>query len=146
MVDHATTLVIDASVWIAAARPREPDHAVSRRFVAASLASPVRVVMPVLTRLEIGCALARRLGHDVAARFLAEVDALPVLHRDAPDAGLLGAALTIGMHARLRSLDACMAAAALAENATLVTWDRELVERAGAITPTTWMDALDTSA
>lgn len=48
-------------------------------------------------------------------------------------------ALQIGASRRLRGADSYSAAVAVRENAPLITWDLELVERAGGQTPTQWL-------
>jgi predicted nucleic acid-binding protein len=102
----------------------------------------VEVVLPALTRIEIGCASARRHGHVASTQALAALDELPVRHGGVADAAVLEAALHIGTRARLRTLDAILAATAITERATLVTWDRELLERAVGVTPGQWLEAM----
>jgi predicted nucleic acid-binding protein len=48
-------------------------------------------------------------------------------------------AITLGTQSFLRSADAIYAALTDQLGATLVAWDDELVQRAGAMTPTTWL-------
>ena len=50
------------------------------------------------------------------------------------------AAATLGAERFLRGADAVYAATAEATDGRLVSWDREQVERAGAITPQAWLD------
>jgi predicted nucleic acid-binding protein len=56
-----TVLVIDASVWAAAADATDPFSDASRRFLEAVAAAPLPIALPALARIEVACALARRL-------------------------------------------------------------------------------------
>ena len=50
-------------------------------------------------------------------------------------------ALRLGTRQVLRGADALYAATALLTGTQLISWDNELVRRAGALTPTAWLDA-----
>jgi predicted nucleic acid-binding protein len=59
-------LVLDASVAVAAARPSEPFHAISRARVARVLAGDDEIVVPAIFPIEVGASLAR-VGEPTAA-------------------------------------------------------------------------------
>jgi predicted nucleic acid-binding protein len=135
-----TLLVVDASVWVAAADTTDPFTDASRQFLAAVAERHIAIAVPELATLELVCALARRLrnaeqGRALGASAIAALDAQ--VH--AVDAALIADAVALGTAAFLRATDALYAALALRLGAPLVAWDRELVERAGAVTPVTWM-------
>lgn len=50
-------------------------------------------------------------------------------------------AIRLGTHRYLRGADALYAATAHLTGTQLISWDNELVQRAGALTPTAWLDA-----
>lgn len=52
---------------------------------------------------------------------------------------LLRQAISIGPRLLLRGADALYAATAVLYSADLVSWDNELVQRAGAVTPADWL-------
>ena len=54
---------------------------------------------------------------------------------------LLVLAGELGVRNRVRGADALYVAAAVLSGAPLVSWDQELVNRAGAVTPTDWLSA-----
>jgi predicted nucleic acid-binding protein len=54
------------------------------------------------------------------------------------DITLIDGALTCGTRCLLRGANAIYAAAAASTGTTLVTWDNELIERAGGVTPSDW--------
>lgn len=56
------------------------------------------------------------------------------------DDNLLQEAWRTGTNQRLRGADALYAATAQMSGAQLISWDNELVQRVGAITPTVWLD------
>ncbi len=135
-------LTVDASVWVAAADPRDHFHGESEMFLAAAEQQGVRIVLPAFARVEVACALARKLGSQTQARRLAEhVLALNVVVDVPVDADLLESALQRGTSSYLRGADALYAATAQLTGAQLISWDNELVQRAGALTPTAWLDA-----
>lgn len=137
-----TDLTVDASVWVAAADPRDAFHAESETFLAAIEPQGLRVVVPAFTRIEVACALARKLQSPAQGRRLSEqVMALSVIVYVPVDDNLLQEAWRTGTDQRLRGADALYAATAQMSGAQLISWDNELVERAGAITPTIWLDA-----
>jgi predicted nucleic acid-binding protein len=52
-------LVLDASVAVAASRPNEPSHAVSRARITRVLAGHDEIVVPAIFPIEVGASLAR---------------------------------------------------------------------------------------
>jgi predicted nucleic acid-binding protein len=135
-------LTVDASVWIAAADPRDAFHAESETFLAAIEPQGFRVVVPTFTRIEVACALARKLQSAALGRRLSEqVMTLSVIMYVPVDDNLLQEALRTGTNQRLRGADALYAATVRVSGAQLISWDNELVQRIGAITPTGWLDA-----
>ena len=138
----ASDLTVDASVWIAAADPSDVFHMDSRGFLSAVGHGRARLVVPAFAVVEVACALARKLRDPALANQLtqqilppSEVTYIPV------DSVLLTAALRRGSAAFLRGADALYAATAQLTGSTLVSWDRELIQRAGAVSPTDWLAA-----
>jgi len=133
-------LTVDANVWIAAADPGDEFHAVSREFLLGVARQELRIFLPAFARIEIACALARRRRSTAAGQMLA--DALvesPYVVPVAMDTRFLAQALQIGTRALLRGADALYVATAELNQARLVTWDAELLQRAAAITPGDWL-------
>jgi len=134
-------LVIDASVWVAAFDPSEVDHAASVAFLREVEGSGTALVIPAFGIVEMGCAIARRTGSramaEQAIRIMVSNTRLSVapIHDE-----MLTLALDIGIGRRLRGADAVHAAAAAHIGGQLITWDRELLERADALTPAAWSD------
>jgi predicted nucleic acid-binding protein len=127
------TLVIDAGIWVAAADASDALAGPSRAFLAAVARRRLPVSLPAIARLEVACALARRLRD--AARGRALADALvrgPMVRERALDPALLARALDEGTAGFLRGAD---------EEGELVSWDAELGERAAARTPESWLSA-----
>jgi predicted nucleic acid-binding protein len=133
-------LTLDANVWVSALDPRDAFHAKSAAFL--DLISRQRLALhaPAIVVLEVNCALARRLRRvgpaDEAARWLR---AHPMLTLLAVDDVLLEGALVIGRERGLRGMDALYAATAALMAAPLISWDAELIQRAGAKSPAAWM-------
>lgn len=103
------------------------------------LASNVPFYSPEFAVVEIACAVARRhrdgQAGRVAARLLRRNPRLQLIDT----LRLLPIAEEVGCRVFLRGADALYAAAAQATGTPLVTWDREMIERAGALTPEQWL-------
>jgi predicted nucleic acid-binding protein len=132
------SLVVDVNVWVAARDATDRSHDESGAFLRAISRRGLALRAPAILILEVACALARRfgdaaVGHDVA-------DALaknPGMKLEPLTGALLSQALHLGTTCRLRNADAMHA------GDTLVTWDAELIDRAGAVTPAVWLAEQD---
>lgn len=133
-------LTVDASVWVAALDLGDPANVDSRRFLEAVRDRGISLLGPAILLVETACALARRM--DDADRALAAVNTLrelPALRLFQHEPALDEEAARIGARQRLRGADSFYAAIAMRENAPLITWDREMAERAGGQTPAEWL-------
>lgn len=130
-------------MWVAAADRRDQFSGPSRSFLEALAKHRVRVAVPAIARLEVACALARRLQDAERARALADrLRRHPLIAEYRLDASLMSRAVELGTSAFLRGADALYAAVARLEGAELVSWDAVLSERAGARTSTEWLAAM----
>jgi predicted nucleic acid-binding protein len=137
-----TDVTVDASVWIAAADPSDLFHQESRAFLAATRRTGVPIVIPMFAVVEVACALSRRRRDAVTGRRLADgLLRLAAVAQIPMDTALLVIALRRGSDQFLRGADALYAATAHRTGSTLISWDQELVRRAGAISPTDWLAA-----
>ena len=135
-------LTVDASVWIAAADPSDVFHSESQRFLSAVGDGRARLIVPAFAVVEVACALARKLRDPVLANQLTQAMLPPSAVTYVPvDSPLLATALHRGSAAFLRGADALYAATAQLTGSTLVSWDRELIQRVGAVSPTDWLAA-----
>lgn len=88
----------------------------------------------------MACALARRAGDSAVGAVVEQrLRAHPALVLHALDDHFLEAAREFGVRRLLRGADALYAVTAQLLDAPLVSWDDELVQRAGAFTPDTWL-------
>ncbi len=129
-------ITVDASVWVAAFDPRDRFHDASETFLREHARRGTRLHAPAIVVLETGCAIARRArnpasGEAAAARLRSH----PALDLHPVDATLLSAARKLGTKLLLKSADSLYVAVADLRGAPLVTWDEEVVRRAGARTP-----------
>jgi predicted nucleic acid-binding protein len=136
-----TQLAIDASVIVAFALDTDEFHGESARFLDRVIDRRVRLVSPGLLLIESACAIARRTGSESLAR---AATATLLKHErlllDTPESTeRLMETIDIGLRTGLKGADAIYAATAERHEVPLVSWDRELLARAGAITPTDWM-------
>lgn len=129
-------LVIDASVWVSAADRTDTLSEISRDFLALVVAQELPIALPEFAELEIACALARRLRDAEEGRRLTErMLESPLVTRYSSNRAMLREAIQVGTRIFLRSGDALYAALAERLECELVSWDGELIERAGALTP-----------
>ena len=134
-------LAIDASVWVSAADATDALSEVSRTILAGVVARELPVALPVIAELEIACALARRLRDAEQGRSLAErMLRSPLITTHALNRARLREAMRLGTGSCLRSGDALYAAPAEELRGEVISWERELVERARALTPREWID------
>lgn len=132
---------IDANVWVAAFDTKDRFHDESVVFLRSLAGAETITRAPAIVVLEVACAIARRyadpaMGYKAAAKMKANT----LLRLEPLDKGLLSEALRLGTKFRLRAADALYAAtAAHGTDGGLVSWDNELIERAGAATPTDWL-------
>ena len=135
-----TTLVIDASVWVSAADPTDALSGPSRAFLSRVAARELSIALPEFAKLEIACALARRLRSAEHGRSLTDqMLESPLMATYSVNRAVLRKAIQLGTRSFLRAGDALYAAVAQGVEGQLVSWDRELIERAGAVTPDGWI-------
>ena len=126
-----TLFAVDASVFVASCRPREPGHLASVDFMGALLDADVLLVEPAILPVEVGGAL-HRAGMDAeSAREYAEsLFEQPHLNLVATDERMARRSLAVAIQCRLRGADALYVAAAAQYGARLITLDGEQLERA----------------
>ena len=134
-------LVIDASVWVAAADFTDRHSDASRDFLSVVTARGVALAVPDFAELEVACALSRRMrdgdrGTALARRMVES----PVVTLYPMQSSLMRRAVETGTRRLLRGGDAIYAALAAATGGELVSWDEELIQRAGAMTPAAWLE------
>jgi predicted nucleic acid-binding protein len=139
------SLTIDANVWLAAASDREPHREISARFLAQVLASTEPLESPLLLQVEIVGAIARKTGRvQDAQELLREVTSIRAQHWHQLDAGLTSAACALSADLRLRGADAIYVAVAARTGGALITLNREIHSRAGAVISVMGPDAWGT--
>ena len=138
-------LVVDVNVWLAAIDATSPQRDSSRACLERLRELGWQVIVPAVARVELACALARRLRNPARARRITEsLLALAEVRETAIDSSALERALVLGTERYLRGLDAFYAAEAVSEGIPLLSWDGEQCERVGATTPAQWLDRAST--
>jgi predicted nucleic acid-binding protein len=132
-----SAVTVDASVWIATQDPSDAFCAPSRAFLTKALTLGTTVHVSSYARVEVACALARRLRHAAKGQKLTDhVLAAASAREMIMDAALLARASSVGTSKFLRGADALYAAAADLTGSLLVSWDQEHIQRAGGLSPT----------
>ena len=128
-----TLFTVDASVFVASCRPREPGHLASAEFMRALLDADILLVEPAILPVEVGAALNRTGSEAESAREYADsLFEQPYLTLVATDERMARRSLSLAIQCRLRGADALYVAAAMQYRARLVTLDAEQLERAPA--------------
>ncbi len=127
---------IDASVHINALNPAEPGSAASRACLQRLAEQHQPIFSPTLLLVELAAAAARALNAtDLALELMQAVRGLPGQVWVALDDILADEAAQLGAAARLRGADAVYAAVARRFGATLITRDRQQLERLRSLLP-----------
>jgi predicted nucleic acid-binding protein len=135
-------VTVDANVWIAVFDPTDVFHGPSTAFFREVTKRRIPIHGPAFVGVEVACALARRLRDTaVGTHAAAEIGVQPLIRLAPLDDVLLRLALRLGLQQRLRGADALYSATARFAGAALISWDNELIQRAGALTPTDWLTA-----
>jgi predicted nucleic acid-binding protein len=129
--------VVDASVVVAVYKTDDLFHGDSRAWFARYLASTEAIDVPYLILSELAGAIARpthdaALGHAAVAQF--QLVPRLTLHQIGRNTSILAAQLAADRW--LRGADALYAAVAVQRRLPLITWDRELHDRAAAVVRT----------
>lgn len=133
-------LTVDANVWIAANDRTDTNMERSRDFLAAATRRQETIYLPSYAEVEIACALARRRhSPEVGQQLAKEIMALSHVVAVPLDSALVTQSVHSGTRLMLRSADALYVAVAAVHSAQLVSWDAELIQRAGAVTPANWL-------
>jgi len=131
---------VDASVWIAAQDQSDPFCKRSRLFLGHVVAAGTAIHVPSFARVEVACALARKLRNSLQGERLANMLLRTAgVNEHSVDSVLLAKALALGTAKFLRGADAMYSATAEIVGCALVSWDKEHLKRAGALTPDDWL-------
>lgn len=138
------SVVIDSSVFVAAFRASEAQHAGSRAFLGQAPSVETELFAPVLVFPECAGAIARPLNDpDKAREMLTVIERLTCFRAVPISHALAERAADIAVRCRLRGSDAVYVALAQELNLAVITWDREMLERGAAVvptrTPTQWL-------
>lgn len=133
-------VVVDASVWVSSVHRESPQRAESAACLLRLRELDWEVVVPAIARVEIACGLARRWRNPARARRVSESLLRAAGAKEPPqNRGGIERALLLGTERFLRSGDAIYAAEAVSSGIPLISWDAELIQRTGAMSPTTWL-------
>jgi predicted nucleic acid-binding protein len=133
-------LTLDTNVWIAAYDPHDRFHSKSKIFLTTLARRQLKLYGPAFVTVEAGCALARRAqSAQAGVQAVQRLSVYPLLTLLPTNELLLTTAGELGARYLIRGADALFVAAAVLSGAPLVSWDQELVGRAGAITPADWL-------
>lgn len=128
---------VDASVHVSALNPAEADSATSQAFLALVRQHRISLFCPTLLLVEVAAAVAR--AFDDADRAVALAEALRGLPNQTLvplDESLADCAVVLAATARLRGADAIYAAVAQQYGTTLITLDRQQLDRLSPLVST----------
>ena len=126
--------VIDASVYIALVNAHEREHASSWAWFEQTKAAEEPVVAPVILLAEVAAALSRGMGDPTLAhRVVQQLARSAVIELIQITMSMAVRAAEIAAEHRIRGCDAVYIALADQLGDTLVTLDRQQLERGGAL-------------
>ena len=127
-------LTVDASVWVNADSPAEPDSAASRALLDHVAAAGTTIFVPTLLRVEVAAAISRvRKDAALALEYAEKLAALPFVRWVALDAELAARAAVLAADHGLRGADAVYAAVALVHGCDLISLDHEHLTRLAGV-------------
>jgi predicted nucleic acid-binding protein len=127
-------IVIDASVWVSRLMPADAFHEVSRGWMGEVVEAGEMLVAPIILLAEVAGAIARRTGDPrLGHQSVQQIRQVPTLQIIDIDHSLGDYAAQVASDLRLRGADATYVAVADRFDIPLVTWDQELLDRAGAV-------------
>ena len=130
-------IVVDASVWVSRFLPEDAFHRASRAWLTETTTAAVALIAPTIMLAEVSGAIARRTGNDqLGYQIVQQIRQLPTLQLISVDDALGQLAAQTASTYRLRGADAVYLAVARRLQVPLVSWDRELLERAAALVTT----------
>jgi predicted nucleic acid-binding protein len=132
---------IDASVHVSALNPVEADSATSQAFLALVQQHWVPLFCPTLLLVEVAAAVARALDDaDRAVALATALRGLPNQTRVPLDEALVDRAVNLAAMARLCGADAIYGAVAQEYGTTLITLDRQQLDRLSPLVSTALYD------
>jgi len=124
-------LVVDANVWVSAAIGSEATHEASARWIAQQVAQSGPFILPTLVLPEVGGAIARRTGQAERGDYwVARIAGLAGAEFVTLDVPLALRAATLATRLKLHGPDAVYVAIADMYRVPLLTWDRQIHDRA----------------
>lgn len=125
--------VIDANVFVSIYWNQDNHHADSRAWLGRYLKAAYLLEPPYLILSEVAGAIARRTGdHALAHAAVAQLQQVPRLTFQSLRPSVWRLAAQLAADLRLKGPDAVYAAAAVRLGTSLITWDKDLHDRAAA--------------
>jgi predicted nucleic acid-binding protein len=137
-------MVIDASVWVAAFLARDVHHQDAAALLRSLVEEWITATAPLLVLSEVAGAIARQTNDpELAEKIVLFLHNQPWIEFAPLTDDLATEAALAAARQRLRGADAVYVALAARRKLTLVTLDREMLERTEgvvvSITPTAWL-------
>lgn len=137
------SLVIDASVFVAASLAEDAFHQPSAEFLLAARVAGELVYEPVLVLAEVAGVISRvRKNHALGDVAVLRIENFPRTRLRIADGAFARRAARLAARHALSGADAHYLALAMEYDCALVTWDRELLRTTTGtkiITPTAWL-------
>ena len=128
--------VVDASVWVSLCHASDRHHERSRRWLERRLGEGDRLAAPSLLRVEVAAAVRRLTGDSaLAEEAVAIVDGQGWVELVDLDSERSLRAARIAAATGVRGAEAVYLELAAQRGDTLVTWDRQQLERGSAVVP-----------
>lgn len=133
----STKVVIDASVWVSQLRSQDIHHDVSRLWVERYAVAGGILIASTFLSIEVAAAISRGTGDPLlakeAVRKLRDFSAINLLPLDSV---LIQSAIDVATDLQLRAGDAIYVALAHQLHISLISWDKEQLQKASTLVTT----------
>jgi predicted nucleic acid-binding protein len=127
-------LVLDANVSVSSLIPADINRLASRTWLSGALTGGDVLITPAIFLTEVAAALTRRTGDGSSGMAaMQQIQSDAAIQIFAVDMQLAQLAARLASTFALRGADSSYLALAVDTGNPLITWDRELISRAGAI-------------
>jgi predicted nucleic acid-binding protein len=128
--------VADASVWVSALISTDVNFTTSRRWIHQQVVSNIILAEPRILAAEVGGSVARNLSSPDGERAIRFLRGLSLVHFHDIDDNLDTMAADVAVRLRMRGADSVYVALAQYLGVPLITWDKEMKDKARTIITT----------
>lgn len=137
MIVMSNAVVVDASVWVSWLSRHDANHHASYRWMERYTTTKGILIAPTILLVEVAAAMSRSTGQKVIAKeAIKSLTSMGEMHLVPLDFSMIQTAADGATELQLRAGDATYVAVAYEHGVSLISWDREQLERGKRIITT----------